>query len=75
MLLVFDLQLQTWDEPAKTLPAQRKQRKEGVSVRRELSAVVWGGGALLFQVWGAVFPGRRAVIFQLDQSLSVTGST
>lgn len=75
MLLVFDLQLQTWDEPAKTLPAQRKQRKEGVSVRRELSAVVWGGGALLFQVWGAAFPGRRALIFQLDQSLSVTGST
>lgn len=58
MLLVFDLQLQTWDEPAKTLPAQSKQRREGVSVQRELSAVVWSGG-------GPAVPGVGGLLFQV----------
>lgn len=61
MLLLFDLQLQIWDETAKIIPAQSKQWQE------------WMCAEGVYQLW---FWAKRALLSQLDQlqSLRFTGS-
>ena len=51
MLLLFDLQLQTWDEPAKTLPAEQTMTRKYLGMQTESVSSGSGPGGPCFSSW------------------------